>query len=215
MARSFATAVQSDDRILAAVRGQEEHTINDRVLAQQLAGVTQPDGLAIPHPRASIDDAQLASLARYNRAEPKLSSPSPAATFLDRGYDIGETRRTKREREVSANGDVDEDNDGRSKRSQGEVTSVTVVLGSKRKRSASPNGQAEVLPPTSLIGPSLNYAEEEAIISVTSNKRARTSTVDERATEGQLMCISCGTEWDSGLSLGTCEHHYCEECVTL
>jgi len=39
-----ASAIQSDDQLLAVVCGSEEVATNDQMLARQLAGVTQPEG---------------------------------------------------------------------------------------------------------------------------------------------------------------------------
>lgn len=210
IARSFATAVQSDDNILGAVYEQEQVAYNDRVLARRLAGVTRPDGPAEFCPRLDLHDAELADLAKFNRTEPVLPNLPTTVTSVDTACEVQENRGTKRRQEDA----LGEDNGGRSKRSKGEATNTTVVLGSKRKRSPNAQSQAEVLPLATSVASSLGSAEAGED-SMTSTKRVRTSTLDERVTEEQIACISC-SELCSGahLSLRTCEHSYCSECVS-
>ncbi len=209
MARSFANAVQSDDQILADACEDEKVAANDQLLAQRLAGVAQPKGPAASYPKIDLDDAEPSNLAQFNRTEPVLSSSPTTATSVDKARDVGEIRGIKRERELS----VAEDDEGRSKTPKVEILNTLPVLSSKRKRSPSPHGQVEASSLATSVVLSLGNGEE-AQNSVTSNKRVRTSTLDERVNEEQIACISCG-EPDPGthLSLENCKHCYCKECV--
>ncbi len=191
MARSFANAVQ----ILADACEDEKVAAKDQLLAQRLAGVAQPKGPAASYPKIDLDDAEPSNLAQFNRTEPVLPSSPTTATSVDKARDVGEIRGTKRERELS----VAEDDEGRSKRPKVEILNTLPVLSSKRKRSPSPHGQVEASSLATSVVLSLGNGEE-AQNSVTSNKRVRTSTLDERVNEEQIACISCG-EPDPGTHL--------------
>ena len=209
MARSFAAAVEHDSHILANISTQEQIVSDDRTPALRLAGIPRRQGSPGLQLGARPSDAELASIAKYNDTDSMLLPT--AATSLIKAQGVEKNRGDKRRREIHE----DEENESPSKRSKGEAKTTTIVSVSKRRRSLNHDSEVAASSISTATELSTKTAQEEVNSCIPPNKRMKVLSVGQATAEQLVSCVSCGeTDMVGYLSLKTCEHRYCNDCIT-